>query len=158
MIALLMDDLTSASVIGKFASLLELLGNDLYSKLFFVLLGDNGPEFSNPTAIEMDRHGNALCRVFYCDPMQSQQKGALEKNHTMIRRVIPKGTSLNRFTQDDISLMMNHVNSYGRRALNDLTPHHMFEFMYGQGPLKKLGADLVPADLITLRPSLLNRG
>jgi hypothetical protein len=46
-----MDDLTSASVIGKFASLLELLGNDLYSKLFFVLLGDDTEKNTTPKVV-----------------------------------------------------------------------------------------------------------
>jgi IS30 family transposase len=90
--------------------------------------------------------------------MQSQQKGSLENNHSMIRRVIPKGTSLNEFSQADVSLMMDHINSYARKVINNRTPYHMFEFMYGLEPLIKLGANLVTPDLITLRPSLLKRG
>lgn len=158
MLAYLLDDLTSSSVTGTFLSIRNLLGPDLYSSLFFVLLGDNGPEFSNPKAIECDASGQKLCSVFYCDPMQSQQKGALENNNSMIRRIIPKGEPMEKYSQQDISLMMDHINSYGRKSLNGRSPYSMFEFIYGTEPLKKLGANLVPPDMVTLRPALINRG
>ena len=75
----------------------------------------------------------------------------------MIRRVIPKGTPLEPYSQEDISLMMDHVNSYGREIINDRTPYHMFEFLYGKDGLRKLGANLIPHDEIVLRPTLLKK-
>ena len=63
--------------------------------------------------------------MFYCDPMQSGQKGRLEKNHEYIRYVIPKGTSLNPFTQDDMTLLMNHINSTKRPGLGNKSPYEL---------------------------------
>ena len=157
MFAFILDACTTAAVKGVFIFLRGTLGAALYSRLFPILLGDRGSEFSDPKSIEFDETGAVVSRVFYCDPQQSQQKGALEKNHEMIRYVIPKGKSMDLFEQEDISLMMDHINSYGRDAINDRTPYHMFEFLYGNEALIKLGVNLVPPDLIVLRPSLLKR-
>lgn len=77
-----------------------------------------------------DLQGNQRVRVFYCDPQADYQKGAVENDHTFIRRIIPKGTSLDTFTQKDITLMMNHINSYGRPNLGDKTPYAIFASLY----------------------------
>ena len=157
MCAYILDACTSNAVTRVFASLREKLGTELYSKMFQVLLGDNGSEFSDPKSIEFDEKGKNVSRLFYCEPQQSQQKGALEVNHTMIRRIIPKGTSMDMFSQDDISLMMDHINSYGRKSLNDRTPYNMLEFIYGDEAIRKLGVNLICYDEITLRPSLFKK-
>lgn len=87
-----------------------------------VLLGDNGSEFSDPKALEFDRQGNQRTHVFYCDPSASFQKCSAERNHEFIRMFIPKGTPLDNYTQKDISLMMDHINSYGRASLGIVVP------------------------------------
>ena len=160
MLAYIMDDCTADSVKNAFAELRRTLGTELYSRLFPVLLGDRGSEFTDPRSIEIDEEGELLSRVYYCDPQQSQQKGALEKNHEFIRYVSPKGKSLDPYIQEDISLMMNHINSYSRPELRDRTPYHMFEFLYGEDgreALNKLGAILVQPDKIILRPWLIKK-
>jgi len=75
----------------------------------------------------------------------------------MIRRVIPKGTSMEPYSQEDISLMMDHINSYGRGIINDRTPYQMFEFLYGKESLRKLGVNLISPEEIILRPMLLKK-
>ncbi len=116
-LAFLRDSNDSQSVINIFEKLCLDLGLDVFKKLFKLLLGDNGSKFSNPTAIEFDREKNRRARVFYCDPSSSYQKGACENNHEFIRRIIPKGHSLNSFCQADIDIMMNHINSYSRKKI-----------------------------------------
>jgi IS30 family transposase len=157
MLAFIRDANTSQSVIDIFNQLYLDLQPEPFRRLFQVLLGDNGSEFSHPSAIETDPQGDCRTRVFYCDPQASYQKGAAENNHTLIRRIIPKGTSLERFTQEDIALMMNHINSYGRANLGDKSPYEVFASLYGEDILKKMGAELIPPDKVTLRPSLLKK-
>jgi IS30 family transposase len=157
MLAFIRDTNTSQSVIDIFDHLYLKLQPDPFCRLFRVALGDNGSEFSNPSAIEMGPQGHRRTRVFYCDPQASYQKGAAENNHSMIRRIIPKGTSMDRFTQDDISLMMNHINSYRRANLGDKSPYEVFATLYGEDILRKVGAELIPDDEVTLRPSLLKK-
>ena len=74
------------------------------------------------------------------------QKGACEVNHELIRRILPKGESFDDLTQADISLMMNHINSYKRKKLNNRSPYDAFSFYYGEDLLKKLGCSPVAAE------------
>lgn len=156
MLAFLRDSNTSQSVINIFEKLYLKLQPNIFMKLFPLCLGDNGSEFSNPKAIEFDKKGNRRTYVYYCDPSAPYQKGAAENNHEFIRRVLPKGTSFNDLTQAKVNLMMNHINSYGRKKLCDLTPYEMFGTFHGIEVLEKLGAELISPNDITLRPTLLN--
>lgn len=157
MLAFLRDANTSQSVINIIDRLHLELRPDIFNNIMPLLLGDNGSEFSNPLAIEYDSQENQRTRVFYCDPSAPYQKGAAENNHELIRRIIPKGVSLDDFIQDDIIKMMNHINSYPRKNLGDKTPYEIFAAIYGGDILKKLGISFIPADEVTLRPSLLKK-
>lgn len=157
MLAFIRDANTSQSVIDIFNRLYLELGPDTFCKLFPVLLCDNGSEFTNPSAIECDSQGQQRTRIFYCDPQAPYQRGAAENNHALIRRIIPKGTSLDKFTQQDINLMMNHVNSYVRLNLGDKTPYWVFASLYGEEILRRMDVELIPSNKVTLHPSLLKK-
>lgn len=122
-IAILRNSSTSKSVIDIFTKLYRHLGREAFTKMFPVILTDNGTEFSNPLRLEVDENGEFRTRVFYCDQNRPDQKGSIEVNHEFIRRVIPRGESLERYTQADINLLMSHINSYGRKKLNDKSPY-----------------------------------
>ena len=157
MLAFIRDRNSAASVVAVFEHLRSLLGNDTYARLFPVLVTDNGGEFSDPRPIEMDsRSGEILSQVFYCDPGQSQQKGACENNHELIRRVIPKGKSMNPYTQEKIDLMMSHINSYLRAEMGERSPYDVFSFMYGTDILDKLNIRRIEPSEVVLKPSLLD--
>lgn len=159
MLAFLRDANTSKSVTDIFEMLYDKLGKPLFKKLFPVILTDNGSEFSNPKAIEYsdEKFTGLRTNVFYCDAGSPYQKGAIEVNHGLIRRILPKGTSFNNLTQEDISLMMNHINSYKRKKLNNRSPYEAFSFYYGEETAKRLGCRLVAADDIILKPRLLKK-
>ena len=95
--------------------------------------------------------------VFYCDPSAPYQKGACEVNHELIRRILPKGSSFDDLTQKDIFLMMDHINSYKRKKLNNRSPYEAFSFYYGEDVLRKLGCRPVAAENIILKPKLLKK-
>ena len=59
--------------------------------------------------------------------------------------------------QKDIFLMMNHINSYKRKKLNNRSPYETFSFYYGEDILKKLGCKPVAAENIVLKPKLLKK-
>lgn len=128
MLAFIRDANTSQSVIDVFNGLDKVLGNELFSELFPYILTDNGSEFSNPRAIEYREHpepGASYHRtnIYYCDAGCPYQKGACEVNHELIRRIIPKETSIDDLTQTDVFKMMNHINSYKRKKLNNRSPY-----------------------------------
>lgn len=158
MLAFLRDANTSASVIEIINLLDEVLGVKTFNSLFPVILTDNGSEFSNPKEIE--KRSTIPCnrtKIFYCDPSAPYQKGACEVNHELIRRILPKGSSFDELTQQDITLMMNHINSYKRKKLNNRSPYETFSFYYGEDVLKRLGCSPVAAENIILKPKLLKK-
>jgi IS30 family transposase len=148
---------TAHSVILILDYLQELLGEDTFKALFPVILVDNGSEFSAPSRMEADANGVLRTRVFYADPGAPYQKGACENNHSLIRRVIKKGTSLKPYTQADIDLLMNHINSYTRKKLNYRSPLDMFNFFHGKLILELLGIVKINSDDVTLNTSLFKK-
>ena len=72
----------------------------------------------------------------------------------MIRKILPKGSSFDNLSQEDVQLMMNHINSYSRMKPNGKSPHEMFSFIYGSEALEQLGVSLVPHNEIILTPEL----
>ena len=159
MLAFLRDANTSQSVIDAYNDIEQKLGRELFRKLFPVVLTDNGSEFSNPKAIEfgLGTFDNRRTHIYYCDAGCPHQKGAIEVNHGLIRRVLPKGTGFNHLTQEDITRMMDHINSYKRKKLNNRSPYETFSFYHGEEVLKKLGCAPVAAGDILLKPTLLKR-
>ena len=105
---------TAASVTQVFSELKNKLGDD-FTKVFPVLLTDRGSEFTDPAAIECcEETGEILCRVFYCEPLNSNQKSNCERNHELFRYVSPRGKSFDACSQKDIARAANHINSYPR--------------------------------------------
>ena len=128
MIAIKLDQKDSDSVSTFFSYLKGYLGYETFHYLFPIILTDNGSEFSNPEEIENNGKHVYPTKVFYCDPRASQQKGKIEKNHEYIRYFIPKGKSFNDYNQNDINLMINHINSVKRNSLKNDNPYNLAEF------------------------------
>lgn len=145
----------SQSVIDCFNHLYESLGKQLFSDLFPVIIADNGSEFSNPAAIEFAPDGSRRSHLFYCDPQAPFQKPRVEENHTLIRRVLPKGSSFDSLSQSDIDLLMSHVNSYKRASLGGKSPFEVFSFLYGEHTLSLFPYKYIDPKDIVLLPSLL---
>ena len=124
-----------------------------FCQLFPVILTDNGGEFARVDDIEMDVRGES--KLFFCDPNRSDQKGRIEKNHTLIRDILPKGTSFDNLTQEDINLVCSHVNSVKRAALNGKSAYELFAFTYGEKIPKLLGISKIPAEDVCQSSKLL---
>ena len=124
-----------------------------FFQLFPVILTDNGGEFARVDDIEMDVRGES--KLFFCDPNRSDQKGRIEKNHTLIRDILPKGTSFDNLTQEDINLVCSHVNSVKRAALNGKSAYELFAFTCGEEIPKLLGISKIPAEDVCQSSKLL---
>ena len=133
------------------------MGIDAFKKVFGVIITDRGTELANPLALECDRYGELKTKVFYCDSYCSWQKGMIEKNHEFIRYVIPKGTSFVGLSQQDITLMMNHINNYPRASLNNCTPFALAEMLVGKKLLDVLQYHKTMPDDVILKPSLIKK-
>ena len=153
--ALLLDNKTALEVTTKFAALKERVmdGGVAFHQLFPVILTDNGSEFSYVEELERDIDGKS--HLYFCDPSRPDQKGRIEKNHTLIRDILPKGTYFDNLTQEDINLVCSHVNSVKRAALNGKSAYELFTFTYGEEISKLLGISKLPAEDVCQSSKLL---
>jgi len=143
---------TAASVKVWFDWLRQTLGPEHFKELFQVILTDRGSEFTDPVSIECDQEtGEQQLNLFYCDPQNSNQKAQCERNHELIRYSLPKGSSMDHLTQEDINELMSHINSYGRKKWNGQAPIDLFNQIYGQEVSNFLGLRKIPVDSINLR-------
>ncbi|WP_315009517.1 IS30 family transposase [uncultured Streptococcus sp.] len=153
--ARLLDNKTALEVtkhLYKIKNTLHQADKDFF-QLFPVILTDNGGEFARVDDIERDVRGES--KLFFCDPNRSDQKGRIEKNHTLIRDILPKGTSFDNLTQEDINLVCSHVNSVKRAALNGKSAYELFAFTYGEEIPKLLGISKIPAEDVCQSSKLL---
>ena len=157
MIIILLPDCTQNSVVNAINNLCSTIGIRTFKKYFPIILTDNGSEFKNPWDIEKTKSGTQRCRVFYCDPYVSNQKGRLEKNHEYIRYVIPKGRSMYKYTQADINLMASHINSTARDSLNGATPFDLAELLLDKKIPILTGQYKVSPDNVMLKPALIEK-
>ena len=152
----LMPDGKAESVKRVFDYLERGLGTETFRRLFPVILTDNGSEFKRPIDLEMTDDGVLRTDIYFCDPMASWQKPHIEKNHEFIRYVIPRGKTLNPYTQEDMTLLMNHINSTRRPGLGNKAPYELIneedEDMWALFDLLKM--DLIPPDEVHLKPDL----
>jgi len=155
MVAILLDANTQDQVVRAFNVMYDALGRDTFRACFPIILTDNGSEFKAPDALEKDELGNERTKIFYCEPMASYQKPHVEKNHEYIRYILPKGKSFDHLTQDQITLMMNHINSTARIGLNRQTPYRLAELLLGETFLESLSLKQVSSDEVHLKPALL---
>ena len=128
---------TAQTWTGIVNMLYRLAGRPLFMTLFPAILEDNGAPFSDPVTTENARADNNPYRlvprtkVFYCDPYCATQKPHVERNHEELRRILLKGTSFNALDQDDVNVVLSHVNSYTRASLGNSTPYDEFARTYG---------------------------
>ena len=155
MFIFLLDSATQECVEEVFAYLQKAFGLAIFRRTFPVILTDNGGEFKNPRALENTRFGAPCTQIFYCDPMASWQKPHIERNHTFIRRVIPKGNSLDNFTQADMTLLANHINSVARDSLGGECPYAVARKFLGPKIPHVLGLRRIEPDNVILKPTLL---
>ncbi len=159
MLLFLLPDHTAESVIRVFDYLESGLGLERFARLFPVFLTDNGSEFKSVDRLELNPENISRTYVYYCDPMASWQKPHIEKNHEYIRYVLPKGKSMDCYEQEDITLLMNHINSTKRRSLGWKSPYELVEKddedMHALFDLLKMHP--IPADEVHLTPELFNK-
>lgn len=158
MIGILLDDRSAASAASAFSALKDSLRSRFsIKKLFDVLLADNGGEFSDVFSFENDSFGTPELHLFFCDPMTPSQKPRIEKNHTLFRDIVPKGTSFDNFTQDTVNLIFSHVNSVSRSLYGGKSAFDMFTFLYSEEAAAALGINRIPSSEVIQSPALLKK-
>ena len=68
--------------------------------------------------------------MFYCKPYSSFQKPNIEHNHEYIRRVFPKGESLNNLTTQQVQKLETTINNIPRDKFNGKSPYEKTKEKY----------------------------
>lgn len=156
MLIFVLEKKCKEEVTRVFLHLKDSLGNELYKKLFPVILTDRGTEFCDPEMLEIDTAtGELLSRVFFCDSYSSFQKGAIEENHELLRYIIPKGIVFDALTQDKVDIMVSHINGYYRKVIGT-TPYALAKAFWGEKLLLRFNCRFVEPTEIILKPQLIH--
>lgn len=154
----LLDDKTAQSIVNKLNEIQKLIGIENYKKIFGVILTDNGSEFTDITGIITDsKTGEIRTSLFFCHPHQSGEKGSCERNHEMLRYILPKGQSFDHYTQETFDTITSNVNSAKRKSTDYSCPIEKFRTCFGSVILVKLNIKLIDAKEVLLKPELLKK-
>ena len=154
-LAFLMNRCTKGAVHLVFDRLEKRMGTYEFASVFEYILTDRGSEFGDPDALETGVNGIQRSSIYYCDPMQSGQKGGLEQAHTMLRMILPKGTCFEFLTQWDINLIVSHINSTPRESLGGRTPYSVALETLGEEVLNAFQLRPIAPDEVNLTPKLI---
>ena len=159
MFAILLDDKSSASASHAIQLLKDKLGRAgfQFGEIMPVILTDNGGEFNDIAAFEKNLEGVQETHLIFCETYQSSEKPRVEKNHTMLRDILPSGSSFDALTQDDINLVLSHVNGVIRKGLHGKSAFQVFTSLFSERLANTLGIYYVsPTDVIQ-SPDLLKK-
>lgn len=94
---------------------------------------DNGKEFALHEQIAEQLHAKG----YFAHPYHSWERGSNENTNGLIRQYLPKGTSFDDLTQEDMHFIMHRLNNRPRKCLDMNTPNQVF---WGLDPLFALAS------------------
>ena len=99
------------------------LGTEEFSQIFKTITVDNGGEFLDSEALEksIQKINEPRTNIYYCRPYASHERGRNEQMHTLIRRFIPKGNAISKYSKARVKEINNWINNYPRRLLDSHT-------------------------------------
>lgn len=122
-----LPDQKSASVVEALDRLERSYGS-LFPKLFKTVTVDNGVEFADCAGMERSATGSGKrTKLYYCHPYSSWERGTNENNNRLIRRHIPKGEDIDRYTEKEIQEIEAWMNGYPRRLFGYRTSAQEYE-------------------------------
>ena len=121
-IAIKIDGKTASDVSAAMQSLHKYYG-DKFSQIFKTITSDNGSEFADLAELE----NNTTTKVYFAHPYSSWERGSNERHNGLLRRMVPKGKRIDKYTSDDILFTADWCNLLPRRILEYKTPDDLFE-------------------------------
>lgn len=99
-----------------------------FKQVFKSITMDNGSEFADYIGIGKSIYGKGKrATTYYCHTYCSSERGTNERLNREIRRLIPKGSKLSKYTDADIQHVEDWVNNYPREVLGYATSRELFE-------------------------------
>jgi len=117
----------AASVMAAMEVLREEYGEDHFSTIFKTITADNGTEFER--LAELEDWGT---EVYFAHPYSSWERAQNERQNRMFRRFIPKGTSIDNYSAEQILQFADEMNALPRKLLGYCTPEELFDAFLDQ--------------------------
>ena len=121
-IAIRIPERTKEGMEVAISQLKEQYGINHFSTVFKTMTADNGPEFTTFSNLE-----SLGTKVYFAHPYSSWERPQNERHNGLLREFIPKGTSIEQYTDDDILDMADILNQRPRRILDYHSPADLFE-------------------------------
>lgn len=122
-----LKDKTQGAVARAINGIERTMGKEAFRIVFKSITADNGSEFLDYEALESSVFGPcSRTRIYYAHPYSSWERGSNENANRMIRRFIPKGCDISKFTQKKIRRIEEWINNYPRKILNFKTAEELF--------------------------------
>jgi IS30 family transposase len=104
------------------------MGRIKFKDTFKSITVDNGSEFLNSSEMERSCLSKKKARtmVFYAHPYSAYERGSNENMNRMIRRFIPKGADIGKYSKQEIKRIENWLNNYPRKILDYYTPLEVY--------------------------------
>ncbi|VGO21462.1 IS30 family transposase [Pontiella sulfatireligans] len=101
-------DKTQAAVSRAINGIERSMGKEAFNVVFKSITADNGSEFLDYAALEASVFGSsARTHLYYAHPYSSWERGSNENANRMIRRFIPKGSDITKYTRTAIQEIEN---------------------------------------------------
>lgn len=121
-----LQDHTAEAVVDALDRLERKWGG-IFKSVFKSITVDNGSEFAYCAELERSILGEGQrTKIYYCHPYSSWERGTNEVTNRMVRRKVPKGTSFDEKTNEDIKGVEDWVNNYPRRIHGYHTAAELF--------------------------------
>ncbi len=121
-------DKTAISTVKILNYIERKLGARNFKKIFKSITCDNGTEFSNVMGMEYSpMTGKQRTTMYYCHPYCSSERGSNENQNAFIRRFIPKGTPISKYSLTEIKEIQDFINDYPRGIFDYKTSNELFE-------------------------------
>lgn len=121
-VAIRISGRTCDGVEEAMAYLREQYGTERFSQVFKTMTADNGPEFERFAKFE-----SLGTKIYFTHPYSSWERPQNERHNGLLREFIPKGTSMEHFSSDDILNTADVINQRPRRILGYHTPTELFD-------------------------------
>lgn len=97
------------------------LGTDAFRKRYRTITCDNGVEFLDSERITASLSGGKRTELYFCHPYSSYERGSNENANKLIRRFIPKGSDISKYSDSCIYQITDWMNHYPRRIFDGLS-------------------------------------
>jgi len=98
-------------------------GSDAFSKVFNSITADNGCEFLDVERIEqsVDKKAGKRTEIFFAHPYTSSERGSNENANRIVRRFIPKGVDISKYSKAEIQRVEDWMNALPRKLFDGLS-------------------------------------